>query len=62
MMLKSISIKKTNETVKQELLNLLKENDNVDKLGLNEAANETSDPQKTILLIRRYQEIIKTQN
>ena len=38
------------------------ENDDVDKPGLNEAANETSDHQKTILLIRRYQDIIKTQN
>ena len=37
--LKSITKKKTNETIKHELLNLLHENDHLEEQGLNEIAN-----------------------
>ena len=37
--LKSITKKKTNETIKHELLNLLHENDHLEEQSLNEIAN-----------------------
>ena len=42
----------TNETVKRKLLNLLQENDDVKEKGLNKAANNVSNSQKAILIIR----------
>ena len=54
--------KKTNETIKRELLNLSKENDDVEKQGLNEAVNNVNNSQEAIFAICRYQDIIKTQN
>ena len=41
-MTKRIVKKKTNETIKRELLNFLEENDNVEEQGLNEAAKYVS--------------------
>ena len=41
-MSKRIVKKKTNETIKRELLNFLEENDNVEEQGLNEAAKYVS--------------------
>ena len=43
--------KKTHETIKKELLNSSKENDNVEESGLNETANETDNTQEITLLI-----------
>ena len=62
MVLKSVKKKKTLEKVKQELLNSLKENDEEEEPGLKETTNATSDPQEAILIICRYEDIIKTQN
>ena len=44
---------------KREQLNSLKENDGVKEQGLNETANNS---QEAIVIIRRYEQIIKTQN
>ena len=54
--------KKTNETIKRELLSLSKENDDVEKQGLNETVNNVNNSQEAIFAICRYQDIIKTQN
>ena len=59
---KSIIKKKFLESIKQELLNSLKENDNVEEPRVNETANETSNPQKALIIIHCYEDIIKTQN
>ena len=53
--------KKTHETVKQELLISLKENDEVEESGLDETANATKDPTEAVVIIQR-EEIIKMQN
>ena len=53
---KRINKKKTNETIKWELLNLLQENDNIEEQELNETANNS---QEAIVIIRRYEDIIK---
>ena len=62
MVLKRIAKKKTNETVKQEPLNLLQENDDVVEQGLNKRANNVNNFQKAIKIINRFEDIIKTQN
>ena len=62
MVSKSKTKKKSNETIKRELLNSLKENDDVEEQGLNETANSVNNSQEPIAIIRRYVEIIKTQN
>ena len=62
MVLKSVLKKKTHETMKQELLNSLKENDDEEEPSLKETTTATSDPQEAILIIHRYEDIIKTQN
>ena len=49
--MKIIIKKETHETVKKELLNSSKENDDVEQPGLNKTANTTNDPHKAILLI-----------
>ena len=49
--------KKTYETIKKELLNSSKENDNVEESGLNEAANETDNTQEITLLNHTYLKI-----
>ena len=62
MVLKSIIKEKTNETMKQEFLNLLQPNDDVEEQWLNEVANNVNNSQEAILTNRRYKDIIKTQN
>ena len=62
MVLKRIAKKRTNETVKQEPLNLLQENDDVVEQGLNKRANNVNNFQKAIKIINRFEDIIKTQN
>ena len=52
--------KKTNETIKRELLNLSKENDDVEKQGLNETVNNVNNSQEAIFAICRYEDNIKT--
>ena len=54
--------KKTHETVKQELLISLKENNEVEESGLDETANATKDPTEAVVIIQRCEEIIKMQN
>ena len=51
-----------NETVKQEFLNLLQENDDVEEQALNGTANNVNNSQEAILIIRHYEDIIRTQN
>ena len=58
MVSKSITKKKTNETVKRELLNSLQENDDVEEQGLNETAKNVKNSQEAIIIIRRYEDII----
>ena len=62
MVSKSINKKKTNKTIKQELLNSLHENDNIEEQELNETANNVNNSQEAIVIIRRYEDIIKRQN
>ena len=62
MVLKSKIKKKANKNIKREMLNSLKENDDVEDQGLNETANNVNNTQEAITIIRRYEEIIKTQN
>ena len=59
MVSKSITEKKTNETVKRELLNSLKENDDVEEQGLNETLHNVSNPHEAMLIIGCYEDIIK---
>ena len=59
---KRIAKKKTYETVKKESRNSLNEDDDVEELVLSEIANQTNDPRKAMLTIRRCKDIIKTQN
>ena len=58
MVSKGIPTKKENESIKRELMNLLKENNDVEKQGLNKAANNVLKPQEAICLINRYECII----
>lgn len=60
MVSKSINKKKSNETIKRELLNLLQENDNIEEQELNETVNNFNNSQDAILIIRRYEDVIKT--
>ena len=49
MVSKSAAKKKTNETLKLELLNLLQENDDVEEERLNKTANNINNSQEAIL-------------
>ena len=60
MVAKTISRKKNTEIVKEELLNLLKESDIVDKQEFD--IQNIIDQRETIDIIKRYEEIIKTGN
>ena len=60
-MSKSITKRKSNETMKQELLNSLQDNDDVEKKGLKERSNKVSNSQEATIIIRRYEDIIKTE-
>ena len=53
--------KTSNERIKQELLSLLQENDDVEEQGLNETANNVNNSQEAIIIICRYEDI-KTHN
>ena len=44
------------------MLNSLQENDDVEEQGLNETGNNVNNSQEAILIIHRYEDIIKTQN
>ena len=57
---KSIRKKKTNETVKEGLLNSVRENNAVEKLRLN--IDKVTDQVEAITIINSYDEIIKTQS
>ena len=61
-MSKSINKKKTNVTIKRELLNSLQENDNVEEQELNEKTNNVNNSEEAMVIIRRYEDIIKTKN
>ena len=60
-MSKRIAKKTSNERIKQELLNLLQENDDVEEQGLNETAKNVNNSQEAIIIICRYEDI-KTHN
>ena len=62
MVSKSKTKKKTNETIKRKLLNLLKENDGVEEQGLNEIFINVNNSQEALVIIYRYEDIRKTQN
>ena len=51
--------KNPNKTLKEELLNSLKENDTVEELEFN--TTSIIDPREAITIINHYEEIIKTQ-
>ena len=59
-MSKSKTKKETNQSIKAELLNSLKENDDVEEQGFNETVNNFKNSQKAIVTIRRYDKVIKT--
>ena len=59
MVLKSITEKKTNEPIKQALLNSLQKNDNVEEQRLNETANYVNNSQEAILIINFYRALLK---
>ena len=59
MVSKSINKKKSNETIKRELLNLLQENDNIEEQELNETVKNAYNSQEVIVMICRYEDIIK---
>ena len=60
MVSKIIYKKKTNESIKLELLNSLQENDYVEEQGLNETANNVNNSPEVVLIIHCYESIIKT--
>ena len=62
MVSRSRNKKKTNESVKRELLNLLQDIDDVEEQELNETANNVNYSQQIIVIICRYLDIIKTQS
>ena len=59
MVLKSITKKKTHETAKRELLNSWQENHDVEEAVLNKTASQINNPQEAMLVISRYDDIIK---
>ena len=60
MVYKSVTKKKANEIVKGELLNSLQKNDDVEAQEFQKAGRNVNNSQETILIIRRYEEVIKT--
>ena len=61
MISKRIAKNRTNETIKQELLISLQEDDDVEEQGLNETVNNVNSFQEATKIINRYEDIIKTQ-
>ena len=53
---------KTKETVKQESLNYLMENDKFEEPRLEEIASSITDFAEAITMVKRYEDMIKTQN
>ena len=51
MVLESITKKKTNKNIKQEFLNSLQENDDVEEQGLKGTGSNVNNSQKTTLII-----------
>ena len=47
--------KKKKETIKWELLNLLKENDDVEEQWLNETVNSANNFQEAMVIIQRFE-------
>ena len=62
MVAKTTRKKKTSDTVKQELLNSIKKDDNLEEPDINATADTIKDPLEAIRLIQSYKEIMKTQN
>ena len=62
MVAKTTRKKKTSDTVKQELLNSIKKDDNLEEPDINATADTIKDPLEAIRLIQSYEEIMKTQN
>ena len=62
MVAKTARKKKTSETVKQELLSSLKENDNLEEPDIDATADTITYTLETIRIIQSYEEIMKTQN
>ena len=54
--------KKTNGIVIEELVKSLKENDNIEEGGLDAKADTITDSLEADRIIKRYKEIVKTQN
>ena len=52
----------TNESIKRELLKPLKENNDVEEIGLNQTPNNVNNSQEAIAIISRYEKIIKIEN
>ena len=61
-MSKSKTKRKTNESIKRQLLNSLKENKDVEEQELNETVNRVNNSQDEILITHHYEDITKTQN
>ena len=61
-MSKIIAKKTSNKRIKQELLNSLQENDDVEEQGVNETANSVNNSQEAIIIICHDEDITKTQN
>ena len=59
---KNASKKKTKEIVKQELLNSVMENDEMEEPGLEERINKIIDLEEAITMVKKYGEIIRTKN
>ena len=55
-------VSKSKTKKKQKLLNSLEENYDVEEQGLNQTAENVSKFQEAIVIIPRYEEVIKTQN
>ena len=62
MVTKTTRRKKTNEIVIKELVRSLKEYDDIEGAGLDATADTITDPLEADRIIKRYKEIIKTQN
>ena len=52
----------TNESIKRELLESLKENNDVEEVWLNQTPNNVNNSQEAIAIISRYEKIIKIEN
>ena len=53
---KNVTKNKTNETIKQELLDSLQENDDVEEQGLNKTVNNVNKSREAMLIINSYKD------